>query len=90
VVARGEFVYGQHCLICHGAGAISGGSIPDLRRMSAATHAEFEAIVVGGSRADRGMVSFKDVVSLEDSDAVHAYLVKRAHDDWPEAPPPAD
>jgi quinohemoprotein ethanol dehydrogenase len=89
VVARGESVYAQHCLICHGAGAVSGGSIPDLRHMSAATHAEFEAVVLGGARADRGMVSFMDVVTREDADAVHAYLIKRARDDWQEAPRPA-
>jgi PQQ-dependent dehydrogenase (methanol/ethanol family) len=81
IVARGEFVYVQHCQICHGAGAVSGGSTPDLRRMSSATHGEFDAIVLGGSRADRGMVGFSDLLTAEDADAVHAYLIKRAHDD---------
>jgi len=28
------------------------------------------------------MVSFADVVTREDADAVHAYLIKRARDDW--------
>ncbi len=81
-IARGEFVYTQHCMICHGAGAVSGGSTPDLRHMSKATHAEFDAVVLGGARAERGMVSFADVVTREDADAVHAYLIKRARDDW--------
>jgi quinohemoprotein ethanol dehydrogenase len=81
VVARGEFVYGQHCSICHGVGAVSGGSTPDLRRMSSATHADFATIVLGGSHSDRGMVSFSDVVTPADTDAVHAYLIKRAHDE---------
>ena len=83
VVARGEFVYGQHCMICHGAGAISGGSTPDLRHMTAATHAEFEDIVIGGTSAERGMVSFADVLTRDD---VHAYLIKRAREDWQETP----
>jgi quinohemoprotein ethanol dehydrogenase len=48
--------------------------------MSRATHAEFDAIVLGGSRADRGMVAFSDVLTAEDASAVHAFLVKRAHD----------
>jgi quinohemoprotein ethanol dehydrogenase len=87
-IAHGEFVYGQQCQICHGRAAVSGGSTPDLRHLSAATHAEFAAIVIGGSRADRGMVSFSDVVTLADADAVHAYLIKRAREDWREAPLP--
>jgi quinohemoprotein ethanol dehydrogenase len=86
VVARGEAIYAQHCLICHGIAAISGGSIPDLRHMSAATHTEFTAIVLGGARADRGMVSFADLLNEADADAVHAYLIKRARDDW-QGPP---
>ena len=88
-VARGNFVFGQHCAICHGVGAVSGGSTPDLRWMSTATHAEFDAIVLGGSRTDRGMVSFSDVVTAEDAAAVHAYLIKRARDDWKSAAPEA-
>jgi mono/diheme cytochrome c family protein len=80
-VARGEFVYVQHCQICHGAGGVSGGSTPDLRRMSRATHAEFDAIVLGGSRANRGMVAFSDLLTAADAAAVHAFLIKRAHDD---------
>src|SRR5881394_3071528 len=87
-VARGSFVYGQHCAICHGVGAVSGGSTPDLRHMSSATHAEFDSIVLGASRADRGMVSFSDVVTPADAEAVHAYLIKRARDErGPQSPP---
>jgi quinohemoprotein ethanol dehydrogenase len=88
-VARGNFVFGQHCAICHGVGAVSGGSTPDLRWMSTATHAEFDAIVLGGSRTDRGMVSFSDVVTPEDATALHAYLIKRARDDWKDPAPAA-
>jgi hypothetical protein len=28
------------------------------------------------------MVSFSDVVTAADAEAVHAYLIKRARDDW--------
>jgi mono/diheme cytochrome c family protein len=81
-VARGEFVYGQHCFICHGLGAVSGGSIPDLRMMTPETHAQFEAIVLDGIRAPLGMVSFADLVTADDARAIHAYLIKRANDDF--------
>jgi len=46
-----------------------------LRFMSAATHQQFEAIVLGGARADRGMASFADVVSVDDVEAIHAYII---------------
>jgi PQQ-dependent dehydrogenase (methanol/ethanol family) len=85
-VARGELVYVQHCLICHGAGAISGGSVPDLRMMTAETHAQFEAIVLEGIRGSRGMVAFADLLSPDDARAVHAYVIKRANEDFAAAP----
>jgi quinohemoprotein ethanol dehydrogenase len=57
--------------------------------MSTATHAEFDAIVLGGARADRGMVSFADVVTRDDAVALHAYLIQRARDDWQGPPLPS-
>jgi PQQ-dependent dehydrogenase (methanol/ethanol family) len=81
-VARGELVYGQHCLVCHGLRAISGGSIPDLRMMPPETHAQFEAIVLEGIRGPLGMVAFADLLSRDDARAVHAYVIKRANEDF--------
>ena len=74
-VARGEAAYNKTCRICHGGGLISGGMIPDLRFMSAQTHQQFEAIVLGGARANQGMASFADVVSVDDAEAIHAYII---------------
>ena len=34
----------------------------------------------GGAYASKGMVSFSHVLDSEQSAAVHAYLIKRAHD----------
>jgi quinohemoprotein ethanol dehydrogenase len=48
---------------------------PDLRFMSMTTHQQFEAIVLGGARADRGMASFADVVSVDDAQSIHAYVI---------------
>ena len=50
--------------------------------MTAQTHAEFNDIVLGGIRKDLGMASFKDLLSQPDVDAVHAYLIARANEDW--------
>jgi quinohemoprotein ethanol dehydrogenase len=74
-VARGEAAYNKTCRICHGGNLISGGMTPDLRFMSRETHAQFEAIVLGGARADRGMASFADVVSVDETQAIHAYII---------------
>jgi quinohemoprotein ethanol dehydrogenase len=57
--------------------------VPDLRYMSAQTHAEFEAIVLGGLRHERGMVGFasvmgQPVLDADDIRAIHWYLIGRA------------
>jgi mono/diheme cytochrome c family protein len=74
-IAKGEAAYNKTCRICHGGNLISGGMTPDLRFMSRDTHAQFEAIVLGGARADRGMASFADAVSVDDVEAIHAYII---------------
>ncbi|HSG88246.1 MAG TPA: PQQ-dependent dehydrogenase, methanol/ethanol family [Pseudomonadales bacterium] len=79
-VAEGAALFMQNCSVCHGGGAVSSGVTPDLRYMSAETHAIFDGIVLGGAYKDRGMVSFAHVLDGEKSAAVHAYLIKRAHD----------
>ena len=38
--------------------------------------------MLGGVRANQGMASFKDLLSQADADAVHAYLIARANEDW--------
>jgi quinohemoprotein ethanol dehydrogenase len=74
-IARGEAAYNKTCRLCHGGNLISGGMIPDLRFMSAQTHQQFDAIVLGGARANQGMASFADVVSIDDAQAIHAYII---------------
>ncbi|TIX49482.1 PQQ-dependent dehydrogenase, methanol/ethanol family [Alteraurantiacibacter aquimixticola] len=80
VVAQGERLFGANCSICHGNAARGG--VKDLRHMSAETHATFADIVLGGSRAANGMASFADVLSSEESEAIHHYLIARANEDW--------
>jgi quinohemoprotein ethanol dehydrogenase len=74
-IAAGEVLYNRYCARCH----VFGRSIlPDLRRMTAATHALFSAIVLGGAYSAKGMGHFDDVLSPADAEAVHAYLVDQA------------
>ena len=79
-VALGERLYGENCGLCHGTAARGG--VKDLRHMMPATHAAFLDIVLGGIRAQNGMASFADVLSREEAEAIHHYLISRAHDDW--------
>jgi PQQ-dependent dehydrogenase (methanol/ethanol family) len=79
-VARGKALFAARCMPCHGDGAVGGGVVPDLRYASAQTHAEFDAIVRGGLRHQKGMVGFAQVLGKEDAEAIQAYVIKRAHD----------
>ena len=82
---RGESLYNQTCLGCHGAGAESAGIMPDLRRMPMGSHQAFNEIVLRGAFVDRGMASFGDMLSEADAEAIHAYIVSRANADRAEA-----
>ena len=79
-VARGKVLYHEWCTRCHGDAAISGGVLPDLRHLDAGTHAEWEAIVLGGTRYQRGMPAFGGDLSRADAAAIQSYVIKRAHD----------
>ena len=78
VVERGKKAYEQYCYMCHGLEVMSGGVIPDLRYASPAAYTDWEAIVIGGSRARRGMRSFAEVLSASDALAIRAYVLERA------------
>ena len=78
LVANGERLYYDYCFVCHGDNAVSGSTIPDLRYMDAATHQAFAGIVMG-ARADKGMPSFAKYTNVDEINAIHAYLIDRAH-----------
>ena len=68
----------DRCDYCHGPGAERWTmSVPDLRRSSAETHAEFLAIVIGGSRSAKGMPQFT-AMTAEEGEAIHAFLINQA------------
>lgn len=81
LVRRGEILFASDsCDECHGfeARPVLSGSVPDLRRASAATHDAFERIVRGGALKDAGMPMFGDVLSSEDVQALQAFVLERA------------
>ena len=81
-VDAGELLYHTFCNVCHGAGAVGSGLIPDLRHMSAQTHGTFADIVLKGTLSNRGMVSFAPYMDAEEAEQIHAYLIRRANQDY--------
>jgi quinohemoprotein ethanol dehydrogenase len=79
-LAQGAKLYAVWCMACHGPLAIGGGAIPDLRYATRETHAQFDAIVLGGIRSDRGMPPFGDQLAPGDSRALQAYVLELARD----------
>jgi quinohemoprotein ethanol dehydrogenase len=82
---RGDQIYHETCFACHGIGAKSSGTLPDLRLMSPETHAAFETIVLGGTLAANGMASFADVLDASDTERIRQYIISRATIDRQEA-----
>ena len=80
-IAAGERHYNNYCAVCHGLAVRSGGSIPDLRRMSEGTHTAFNQIVQDGLLAANCMAAFDDVLSDEDTTMIHHYVRARAEQD---------
>ncbi|MEO6367643.1 MAG: cytochrome c, partial [Steroidobacteraceae bacterium] len=89
VIRKGQKLFGETCSRCHGDQARGG--VKDVRFLTPQVHAEFNAIVIDGIRKDKGMVGFADILKPADADAIHAYLIARANEDWKDeglAPPP--
>ena len=50
--------------------------------MTADTHAKFNDIVLRGLYLEKGMANFSDLLSQDQANAIHAYLIARANEDW--------
>ncbi len=72
--------YARVCTACHGALAISSGVLPDLRWSAYSGSADaWQAVVAEGVLADQGMVSFSELLTLEEIEAIRAYVVAQGH-----------
>jgi quinohemoprotein ethanol dehydrogenase len=78
-VDAGGKLYDGYCSQCHGIHAVSGGVLPDLRKLTSEKHQMFLGILYGG-RVPDGMPSFADAFTPEQVEQIHQYLIKRAHD----------
>jgi quinohemoprotein ethanol dehydrogenase len=77
-VARGESLYHRDCSVCHGAGVVGAGQVPDLRYTSAERHDAWQSIVRQGVLAARGMDGFADMLDADEARAIQAYVVSQA------------
>ncbi len=76
-LAAGVQLDHANCARCHGFGAISNTAVPDLRRAGEEVHEQFEFIVYG-ARLAQGMPNFSDLLSREEVQNIHAYVVSEA------------
>ena len=73
--------YHYNCRVCHGPLAISSGVLPDLRWSAISANADaWQSVVRDGALSANGMVSFGDILTVSDAEAIRAYVVKQAHD----------
>jgi quinohemoprotein ethanol dehydrogenase len=49
-----------------------------LRRLNAGLHAAFKDIVLRGTLSPAGMERFDDILSDQDADNIHAYLIDQS------------
>jgi quinohemoprotein ethanol dehydrogenase len=54
----------------------------DLRYVKSQTHADFNEIVLGGKFRDKGMASFRDVLTTDQVEGIHAFVISRGQEDW--------
>jgi alcohol dehydrogenase (cytochrome c)/quinohemoprotein ethanol dehydrogenase len=83
-VFAGEQAFAANCATCHGATAVPGaGSIaPDLRYSGLLPIRNgWNPTVRDGDRAQRGMPGFGGTLTPETTDAILAYVIKRANDE---------
>ncbi len=72
-IALGSALFTENCSICHSNQPRA--PLPDLRRMRRGTHAIFDRIVLEGLLLPNGMPHFDDLLSPEQVQAIHAWLI---------------
>ena len=81
-IKRGGQAYTRLCARCHGAGVVSDGSVPDLRKLDNSWYERFDAVVLDGLMLDMGMPRFDTVLTPRQSEEIKAYVLTHARDQW--------
>jgi quinohemoprotein ethanol dehydrogenase len=80
VLALGLRKYQDFCMGCHGLNGVSGLLIPDLRGTAYLWDAQgWEDIVYRGARNNKGMPAFSDHMSIDEIQAIRAYVTQQSH-----------
>jgi quinohemoprotein ethanol dehydrogenase len=79
-VEKGRVLFATFCARCHGADAVSGGEVPDLRYTPDGTYKQFEQIVRGGADREHGMPSFSEDITAAQARLIEAYILDRARE----------
>jgi quinohemoprotein ethanol dehydrogenase len=74
-IDAGEALFVQECSRCHALGL---NVTPDLRALNDGLHAQFKEIVLHGLLAPAGMERFDDILTEQEVDQIHAYLIDQA------------
>jgi quinohemoprotein ethanol dehydrogenase len=74
-IDAGEIKFIEECSRCH---VLDLSVTPDLRRLNPGLHAAFKDIVLHGALAPAGMERFDDILSEQDVDNIHAYLIDQS------------
>jgi len=75
---QGFAVYDRYCINCHGAGAVGGGVIPDLRYSPFLQNPQaWRQVVLHGALAEQGMASFAKELDSRAAEAVRQYVITR-------------
>jgi quinohemoprotein ethanol dehydrogenase len=79
-LAESERLYHHYCVVCHGAGAISGTSVPDLRHSNEDVQKIFGQIVKDG-RPGTGMAGFGKWIGDAEIGKIQNYIRGRAQEE---------
>ena len=81
-IALGGEKYARYCAVCHAPGAVGSTVLPDLRRSGTLSNpASWQAVVREGMLQGRGMASFAESLSAEESNAIREWVIFRANQD---------
>ncbi len=77
-IEAGGSLFGEHCAICHGRDAVSGGAAPELRASAIVrSSSAFQSVVRGGGLTRRGMPAFGEF-SDNQLESVRSYILARS------------
>lgn len=75
-IEKGMLLYRSYCSFCHGGfGSGHYSEVPDLSAMAPVTHEWFSDILLKGKLSYYGMSDFSDVLSEDDVEALHQFLI---------------